>query len=196
MDRIAQAAGSTGQEGEPGVSRGTSPVCQGNADSARRASEGGARDEIGPRGEGASKGARFRALLKRPSRAANEAAAMPPEVASGPPLPRDLAPREISVRAIAPQPSISRVLVAHAQSAKEARIELGGPLAGSAIHVATGPSGIEVRVAAPNEVARAALAEVIDRARLRLGSRGIVVRPGAPLQSGSRHSQRERRDRG
>jgi hypothetical protein len=112
------------------------------------------------------------------------------------PPPSDFAPREISVRAIAPQPSVSRVLVGHVESAKEARIELGGPLAGSAIHVSTGSAGIEVRVAAPNEVARAALAAVIDRARLRLGSRGIVVRPGAPLQSGSRQSQRERRDRG
>jgi hypothetical protein len=135
-------------------------------------------------------------LLKGTGAAANELDGRLTDVGRLVPLPPDLAPREISVRAIAPQPSISRVLVGHAQSVREARIELGGPLAGSAIHVATGPGGIEVRVAAPNEVARAALAAVIDRARLRLGSRGIVVRPGAPLQSGSRHSQRERRDRG
>jgi hypothetical protein len=118
-----------------------------------------------------------------------------PDLGRNFPLPSEMAPREVSVRAVASPPSISRLLVGHGQVTKEARIELGGPLAGATIHLATGASGIEVRVGAPNDAARAALAHVIDRARLRLGSRGIVVRPGAPLETGSRHSQHERRDR-
>lgn len=65
----------------------------------------------------------------------------------------------------------------------EARIELrAGLLAGSSIHLVTGSSGIELRLATPSEAAWRALAGVIDRARLHLSSRGIVLRAGRAVQ--------------
>jgi hypothetical protein len=103
--------------------------------------------------------------------------------------------REVSVRAPAPAPEIARLLIKPAHAAPEARIELGGLFAGSSIHLVTAPGGVEVRLGAPNEAARLALASMIDRVGLYLRSRGIVMRPGASLDTGSRQRQRDRRER-
>jgi hypothetical protein len=106
------------------------------------------------------------------------------------------AAREISVRAAAPRPEIARLLVAPPHAPPEARIELrGGLFAGTSIHVVTAPGGVEVRLGAPTEAARLALASVIDRVGHHLRSRGIVMRPGASLDSGSRQQEREGRPR-
>lgn len=106
------------------------------------------------------------------------------------------AARETSVRAAAPRPEIARVLVAPSQASPQARIELrGGLFAGTSIHVVMAPGGVEVRLGAPTEAARLALASVIDRVGHHLRARGIVMRPGAPLDSGSRQREREGRPR-
>jgi hypothetical protein len=92
---------------------------------------------------------------------------------------------------------IARLLVSDARAtAREARVELGGGMfAGAAIHLVSGAGGIEARLAAPTEAARAALAGVMDRVGLHLRSRGIVLKAGAPLDTGSRQSPREGRDK-
>jgi len=106
------------------------------------------------------------------------------------------APREASVRGVSAPVEVTRLLVGHARAAREARIELGGgALAGASIHLVATPSGVEARVSAPNEAARFALAGVLDRVGLHLRSRGIVMRPGASLDTGSRQSQRDGRGR-
>jgi hypothetical protein len=105
--------------------------------------------------------------------------------------------REVSVRAVAPATEVARVLVGQAHAAREARIELGGGfLAGSTIHLtAAAGGGVEVRLGSPTEAARLALASALDRVGLHLRSRGIVMRPGAPLDTGSRQGRREGRPR-
>jgi hypothetical protein len=106
-----------------------------------------------------------------------------------------VSPREISVRATAPAPEVARLLVGQAH-AREARIELsGGVFAGSSIHLVAAPGGVEARLGAPNEAARLALASVLDRVGHHLRSRGIVMRPGAPLDTGSRQRRRDGRER-
>lgn len=79
-----------------------------------------------------------------------------------------------------------RILVAERRGVPEARIELrSGPLAGASIHLVTDASGIQVRLAAPTAAAQRALAETIDRARLHLRTRGIVVRAERVVQTGA-----------
>lgn len=79
---------------------------------------------------------------------------------------------------------VARVLVAEGRGAPEARIELrSGALAGASIHLVTDASGIQLRLAAPTEAARRVLAEAIDRARLLLRTRGIVVRAERVVQT-------------
>jgi hypothetical protein len=112
-----------------------------------------------------------------------------------PSLPLTPIAREVSVRAVAPAPQIARLLIGQAHASREARIELGGRFAGSSIHVVTAPGGVEVRLGAPTEAARLALASVIDRVGLHLRSRGIVMRSGASLETGSRQRQRDGRER-
>ena len=139
---------------------------------------------------------RFGAVLSsaKGARAAAHASAVAGE--ARPAAPFVAPPREVSVRAAAPRPEISRLLVAPPHAPPEARIELrGGIFAGAAIRIVPAPGGVEVRLGAPTEAARAALEGAIDRARHRLGSRGIVMRPGASLDSGSRQNERERRGR-
>jgi hypothetical protein len=117
----------------------------------------------------------------------------PPE--GGRPAPLPLAER-VSVRAATAPAEVTRLLVGQGQAAREARIQLGGgPLAGSSIHLTVTPAGVEARVGAPTEAARLALAGVLDRVGLHLRSRGIVMRPGASLDTGSRHDQRGGRGR-
>jgi hypothetical protein len=144
---------------------------------------------------------RFRALL-RPRKSASDsagAAAGPGagvalEVARAVPQLAFQA-REISVRAAAPRAEVARLLVGPARVAPEARVELrGGVFAGTSIHLVAGAGGVEVRLGAPTEAARLALASVIDRVGLHLRSRGIVMRPGAPADTGSRR-QRDNRER-
>jgi hypothetical protein len=104
--------------------------------------------------------------------------------------------REVSVRAVSAPVEVARVLIGQAHTAREARIELGGGLfAGSTIHVVTALGGVEVRLGASTEAARLALASALDRVGLHLRSRGIVMRPGAPLDTGSRQSRRDGRSR-
>ena len=96
------------------------------------------------------------------------------------------------MRAVAPRPELARLLIGQAHAAHEARIELGGGvLAGTSIHLVSGPGGVEVRLGAPTEAARLALASVIDRVGQRLRSRGIVIKSGAALETGSRQSGRD-----
>jgi hypothetical protein len=103
---------------------------------------------------------------------------------------------EVSVRAAPPAAEVARVLLGEAHAAREARIELGGGVfAGSAIHLVTASGGVEVRVGAMTEAARLALVTALDRVGLHLRSRGIVMRPGAPLDTGSRQSRRDGRQR-
>jgi hypothetical protein len=103
-------------------------------------------------------------------------------------------PREISVRAV-PRPEVARLLIGQAQAASQARIELaGGVFAGSSIHLVAARGGVEARLDAPNEAARAALAGVLDRVGHQLRSRGIVLRPGANLDIGSRPRRHDGRE--
>ncbi len=98
------------------------------------------------------------------------------------------------MRAVAPRPEIARLLIGQAHTAHEARIELGGGvLAGTSIHLVSAPGGVEVRLGAPTEAARLALASVMDRVGHRLRSRGIVIKAGAALDTGARQSQRDGR---
>jgi hypothetical protein len=147
-------------------------------------------------------GAGFRTLLRRRSsgrdggnaRGAGSEAALE---GLRPLLPLAAPAREVSVRAVAPRPEVARVLVGQAHAAQEARIELrGGLLAGSSIRLVTTANGVEARLGAPTEAARLALTSVIDRVGLHLRSRGIVMRPGAPLDTGSRQSERDQRQKG
>jgi hypothetical protein len=80
-----------------------------------------------------------------------------------------------------------RILVADRRAAPEARIELrSGLLAGASIQVVAEPAGIRLHLSAPTEAARRALATAVDRARLLLGTRGIVVRAeGVVVENGS-----------
>jgi hypothetical protein len=103
----------------------------------------------------------------------------------------------VSVRALAPPPEVARLLIGGAHALPEARIELGGgAFAGASIHLAAAAGGVEVRVVAATEAARAALATLLDRVGLQLRARGIVMRSGAPLDAGSRHRQRDARAAG
>jgi hypothetical protein len=82
--------------------------------------------------------------------------------------------------------SPARILVSDGRASPEARIELrSGLLAGASIHVVTEPAGIRVHLAAPTEAARRVLTAAVDRARLLLGTRGIVVRPEGVVLSGA-----------
>jgi len=142
-------------------------------------------------------GVRFRALL-RPRKAARGAEGPPcgaGAASASARFPLLAAPvREVSVRALAPRPEVARVLVGQAQRAQEAHVELrGGVFAGTSIHLVAGAGEVEVRLSAPTEAARLALAGVIDRVGLQLRSRGIVVRPGASADTGSRQRQRDNR---
>lgn len=161
----------------------------------------GARPKADAPGEGPSV-ARFRTLLRRRSSGRDGGDAR--GAGSGatveglrPFLPLAVPAREVSVRAVAPRPEVARVLVGQAHAAQEARIELrGGLLAGASIRLVTTANGVEARLGAPTEAARLALASVIDRVGLHLRSRGIVMRPGAPLETGSRQSERDQRQKG
>jgi hypothetical protein len=89
-----------------------------------------------------------------------------------------------------------RLLVGQGAVGREARVEFrAGVLAGASVHLVSGATGLEVRVAAPTELARQTLAEIIDRARLQMRSRGIVMRPGASVDIGSRQRQNEGREK-
>jgi hypothetical protein len=80
----------------------------------------------------------------------------------------------------------ARILVAEGHGASEARIELrGGALAGASIHLVTDAAGIHVRLAAPTDAAQRVLAAAIDRARLHLRARGIVVRAERVVEMGT-----------
>ncbi len=146
---------------------------------------------------------RFRALL-RTKKSAPEAAGAAPGSGAGAapelsrPVPQLASPaREISVRAVAPRAEVARLLVGQARAAPEARVELrGGVFAGTSIHLVAGVGGVEVRLGAPTEAARLALASVIDRVGLHLRSRGIVMRPGAPADTGSRRQRDDRERKG
>ena len=86
---------------------------------------------------------------------------------------------------------IARVLVGQGASVREARLELrGGVLGGAAIHLVSGAGGLEVRLGAPSEPARVALAAMIDRVGQELRSRGIVMRAGRDLERGSKDGGR------
>jgi hypothetical protein len=88
-----------------------------------------------------------------------------------------------------------RLLVGQGAIGREARVEFrAGALAGASVHLVSGAAGLEVRFAAPSELARQMLAGVLDRARLHLQSRGIVVRPGASVDIGSRQKQNDGRE--
>jgi hypothetical protein len=147
-------------------------------------------------------GERFRTLLRRRTsspRDGGDERGGGGTAAEGPRPPFALAAptREVSVRAVAPRPEISRLLVGQAHAAQEARIELrGGVFAGTSIQLSTTASGVEVRLGAPTEAARLALASVVDRVGLHLRSRGIVIRTGAPLDTGSRQNRRDQREQG
>ena len=92
--------------------------------------------------------------------------------------------------------SDARLLVGQGAVGREARVEFrSGPLAGASVHLVSGTTGLEVRLAAPSELARQTLAGVIDRARLHLRSRGIVVRPGAAVDIGSRQRNNDGREK-
>jgi hypothetical protein len=81
----------------------------------------------------------------------------------------------------------ARILVGEGRHAAEARIELrSGVLAGTSIHLETDAAGIRLRLSAASEAAHGALAAAIDRARLRLGTRGIVVRAERVVESGEK----------
>ncbi|HVU51523.1 MAG TPA: hypothetical protein VHL80_12600 [Polyangia bacterium] len=113
-----------------------------------------------------------------------------PRAAPPPPAARQLAVPSVS------GPEIARLLVGQSHGVGEARIQLaGGIFAGASIHLVTAPGGLEARLGAPTEAARAALASVLDRVGHHLRSRGIVMRPGAPLDTGSRQRQRDGRER-
>jgi hypothetical protein len=74
---------------------------------------------------------------------------------------------------------VGRVLVGEGPRGSQARIEFRtGPLAGAAIHLATGQAGIEVQLVAAGHDARDALARVVDRAEARLKAKGISMRAG------------------
>jgi hypothetical protein len=89
-------------------------------------------------------------------------------------------------------PAIARVLLGQGAAAHEARLELrGGAFGGAAIHLVSGAAGLEVRLGAPSEPARQALAQVIDQVGLRLRSRGIVLRAGRALESGTKEGGRD-----
>jgi hypothetical protein len=95
--------------------------------------------------------------------------------------------RRAPPRAVGPAPSIARVLVGQGPCAREARIEFrGGALGGASIHLVSGADGLEVRLGASSDPARQALAQLIDRVGLHLRSRGIVVRAGQGLQTGTK----------
>jgi hypothetical protein len=114
------------------------------------------------------------------------AAVTPPEVGHlrGP-------ARAAAITGIAPP----RVLLAESKTVPEARIELrGGALAGASINVAADPSGIVLRLSAPTEAAHRALSVAVDRARLLLGTRGIVVRAERVVEAGVKQ-ERRRADR-
>jgi hypothetical protein len=88
-------------------------------------------------------------------------------------------------------PAIARVLLGQGPSVNEARLELrGGVLGGAAIHLVSGTEGVEVRLGAASEPARQVLAQMIDRVGLRLRSRGIVMRAGQALESGTKDGGR------
>lgn len=91
-----------------------------------------------------------------------------------------------------------RVLLAEHKTTPEARIELrSGALAGASINVAADPSGVLLRLAAPTEAAHRALAVAVDRARLLLGTRGIVVRAERVVETGVTEARRRAdRERG
>jgi hypothetical protein len=158
-------------------------------------SEGGFRRLLDPRRVGR---VGSRAPAARPGDEAATAGAGFGPSAGGRPVSTSEAPiREVSVRAAAPAAEVARVLVGQAHAAREARIELGGGLfAGSTIHLAAAAGGgLEVRLGAPTEAVRLALASALDRVGHHLRSRGIVMRPGAPLDTGSRQSRRDGRPR-
>ena len=123
------------------------------------------------------RGPRPRGALLEPFGAGAEAAAfaaarvpVPIEEVAGPRVP-------------AAAPAVARVLVSERGAPPEARIVLnGGALAGASIHLVHGRAGVELRLAAPSEAAGAALAGAVDRARLLLRSRGIVVRAGRAVE--------------
>jgi hypothetical protein len=110
---------------------------------------------------------------------------------------RELLPREPTLiehrpvaRPSAPPP-VARILLGQGPWAREARLELrGGVLGGTAIHLVSRVGGVEVRLDAASEPARVALAAVIDRVGLQLRSRGIVMRAGRALESGSKERGR------
>jgi hypothetical protein len=140
---------------------------------------------------------RFRALLRTRKGVPDAAGATAgPGAGAAPavsrPVPQLASPaREVSVRAVAPRAEVARLLVGQLRAAPEARVELrGGIFAGTSIHLVAGAGGVEVRLGAPTEAARLALASVIDRVGLHLRSRGIVMRPA---DAGSRR-QRDERD--
>lgn len=140
---------------------------------------------------------RFRVLLRARKPGHDGAPAGSPSQAFGlerfareAPPPREPVARPAPIAAADP-----RLLVGQAGAGREARIEFrAGALAGATVHLVSGAAGLEVRVAAPSELARQTLAGVIDRARLHLWSRGIVVRPGASVDIGSRQRQRDGRE--
>jgi hypothetical protein len=185
----------------PGVERSEPPTPPGQlaapAEPSRRQPGGGgqARETEG--------GPRFRTLLLPGKLARGEcransggALAGAASEASRAPAPFAAPLRELAIPAVAPRPEVARLLIAQAHAVPEARIELrGGLLAGASIHLVSAPGGVEVRLGAPTEAARVALAGMIDRVGLHLRSRGIVIRPGAPLDTGSRQSQRDERGR-
>ena len=108
----------------------------------------------------------------------------------------DPPPRELVSRPAPIAPPDTRLLVGQGAVGREARVEFrSGPLAGASVHLVSGAAGLEVRLSAPSDLARQTLAGVIDRARLHLRSRGIVVRPGASVDIGSRQRHNDGREK-
>ncbi|HEV3031807.1 MAG TPA: hypothetical protein VG319_09195 [Polyangia bacterium] len=145
------------------------------------------------RGLGDQEGCARRGRLAVRSRRGHRARGVPPGPAA--PIPGT----EISVRAVAPRPEVARLLVGQPRAAPEARVELrGGVFVGTSIpiHLVAGARGVELRLGAPTEAARLALASVIDRVGLHLRSRGIVMRPGASSDTGPRRQRDDRERKG
>jgi hypothetical protein len=140
---------------------------------------------------------RFRALLHaRKPRAEGAAEALAGEGLGFQRLAAERLPHELVSRPAPVAAPDARLLVGQGAVGREARVEFrSGPLAGASVHLVSGAAGLEVRLAAPSELARQTLAGVIDRARLHLRSRGIVVRPGASVDIGSRQRHNDGREK-
>jgi hypothetical protein len=87
----------------------------------------------------------------------------------------------------------SRLLVGEGPRGTHARIEFrAGPLAGAAIALAAGRSGVEVQLVAAAPGVRDTLARVVNRAEARLKAKGIAMKSEADeARAGGRREGRD-----